>query len=676
MTKSSQHERKRLFGEWLPTPVSGIALRLIVEQMSDLAQGISLAQATLVTEPPLTVDSCLVDHSITWQFPQVVEFRSLSLEQTSETEWIRRYRIEVSADGQRWQVAVPSRLIDGYHKQPCRMQNILEELDSSLLPAGQGTQWVQSMFEDYLLKTIEPLGPESVYPDWLSGEYFLAAAVRPFGFGGVYNSGDAGNFDALITAICSPEMAVEGQRLFPDLIHHFGFMPSVMNPGYKDDRAFGLDISGTTWGPCCYWDIFAWSRDRDYLRWYADACAKWARWWLDNRDRNGDGWIEPGINGCLPASEEFKKEGAAARPQLAALCPEFWDYTGVHDSTMSAFWHMICEIPWDDNPIYVRGRNRGLKMDMDTLSVNIHYIESQLYISLLCGYVAYSYRILGRDDEAEFFAVHALRLKALVRDHCWDEGTGFYHDRDIATGERRTYVKHLGAFVAMLMGLPTQEQARRMVEHLTNPREFWTEYPAPTISRDSPDYSPFGYWSGRAWPPTNFFVLRGLLNYGFFQVADEFLRRWLKQITTCAERPVQYIPFPEYPGQPPHDARYTRVPDVEWIIPENWHPESGAVYGSGGLTWGGLWLPAVIMRNFWPVGEHCALLRPGGHLRLKWGGRWDVIVKDRQAMVNGRSYFLEEDATYLYDERTGAIRPLPPGQAEPALLDGDGNPVL
>lgn len=130
------------------------------------------------------------------------------------------------------------------------------------------------------------------------------------------NSGDAGNFDALIAAILSPEIAVESQRLFPDLIHRFGFMPGNMNPGHKDDRAFALDYSGTTWGPACYWDVFAWSQDMEFLQWFSDACAQWTRWWLNSRDKNGDGWIEPGTNGCKPSTSEFRMDGAKANPEL------------------------------------------------------------------------------------------------------------------------------------------------------------------------------------------------------------------------------------------------------------------------------------------------------------------------------------------------------------------------
>jgi hypothetical protein len=78
------------------------------------------------------------------------------------------------------------------------------------------------------------------------------------------------------------------------------------------------------------------------------------------------------------------------------------------------------------------------------------------------------------------------------------------------------------------------------------------------------------------------------------------------------------------------------------------------------------------MRNFWPVGEHHFLLRPGGHLRLKWGTRWDVVVADDRAIVNGRSIKMTERATYLVDETTGTIRELEAGKADPVIIDNEG----
>lgn len=673
-----------VFGEWLLCPTTGRGLRLIIEEMSEASDSASVGAASVLTNGtesafpsfssggacwPWKADLHDPAPSITWLFPDEVEFSSLKVQQTSDDEWIRRYRVESSSDGIGWQVVVPSRLIDSHHRQPpVSFRNHVRSVESSLLPAGRGTEWTDLFFSDYLLKTVELLGPESDFPDWLTGSCFMAAAVKPFYYGGGYNSGDSGNFDALIAAMYCPEFAIESQKLFPDLISHYGFMPGVMVGRDKGDGCFALDYSGTTWGPCCYWDLFSWSHDREFLGWFADACAQWARWFRDNRDRDGDGWLEPGVNACKPSAPEFREAKTKERPEIAERCPEFWDYTGERATWESAFLLSIYEAPWDDGPVFIRGRNRGLKFDPETCSLTQHYVETQLYISLLNDFVAYAYRTLGRKSEGEPYEAEAKRLRSLVADNCWDDETGFYHDCDGDTGARRTFVKHAGAFVAMLMGIPTLGQAQRMVDHLTNPREFWTNYPVPTISRDSPDYSPNGYWSGRAWPPTNFFVLRALLNYGFFDIADELLDRWMRHMQTCIDRPDQYYHMSSAMWHSTEDVRCTRVPDVKWIVPENWNPETGTVHGSGGLAWGGLWLPAVVMRHFWPVGENHVLLRPGGHFCMSWGDRWDVKIEDERATLNGRSYLLPESTTYLLDTRSDRLQPLEPGSADPVVL--------
>lgn len=672
-----------MFGQWLTGHETGRVLRLVIEEMSEAASAPSAVNALLTTSPQLEPRVSFSSGSprwpwrgeredsepaITWRFASQVDFLSLNVTQTDETEWIRRYRVEVSDDGEQWRVAVPSRVIDAAHRQPCALTNRIHELESSLLPSGRGTHWATSFFEDLVLKAIEPLGPDSPFPDWLSAQYFVATAVRPFYYGGVFNSIDAGNFNALLVSLFAPELALESQKLFPDIIRRYGYMPGVMIPGDKGDGCFSLDYSGNASGPCSFWDLQAWLQDEEFLGWFADANGKWVRWWLENRDRDGDGWLEPGVNSCKPSSPEFRRKKAKEYPVIAKLCPQFWDYVGQQSSHESAFLLSIYEMPWDDGPVFLRGRNVGLRFNPQTCSVNIHFIETQLHVSLIADFVASAYRRCGRAGEADYFSQAADRLRSLVADNCWDEESGFYYDCDCETGSRRTFVKHVGAFDAMLMGIPTMDQAKRMVEHLTSPREFWTDHPVPTVSRDSVDYSPNGYWSGRAWPSTNFVVLRALLNYGFFDEADELLRRWVGHVQTCVERPIQYFRMSEPEWYVEEDVRHTRLLDVRWISPENWNPENGTVHGSGGVVQGGLWLPAVIMRHFWPVGEHSVLLRPGGHFHLRWGDRWEVDVEENRAQVNGRNVRMTDRATYLMDTSTGSIRPLEPGRSEPAVL--------
>ena len=74
------------------------------------------------------------------------------------------------------------------------------------------------------------------------------------------------------------------------------------------------------------------------------------------------------------------------------------------------------------------------------------------------------------------------------------------------------------------------------------------------------------------------------------------------------------------------------------------------------------------MRNFWPVGGDAALVRPGGHLRLIWGDRWEVEVDGSRATINGRHYGMPESATYMINEGTGEAQRLKPGGADPVVL--------
>ena len=674
------------FGEWLTMPVRCNFIRVVIEQMSERSKGAGCASLEVKTQNLVRREIIRSSGNKSWpwraektdsmpwigmHYSMSVEVTSLKIEQVSDTDWVRRYRIEVSNDGKVWSVTVSSRLIDAYHRQPVSFFSGIEVMESKYLPPDHGTNLANKYFYDFFLRTLEPLGMDSGYPDWIQSRFIIGAAAWPTFFNGVYSPGDCGCFNPLIASIYQPEIAIENQKMFPQVIKRFGFMPGVMIRG-KDDSAFWRDYSSMIWGPQCYWDIWSWTRSRELLESFTPAVAKWSRWWLTNRDRNGDGWIEPGLNGCRPSLpgeiEELRKKHNDL--MLLDIVPEAGDYVGIHKS-YPALQLSIWECPWDDAPENAWGRNYGVRFDPETLSVNIHFIESQLYNAVLDAYCARASALTGKNTETSFFRREAQRLAALVRDHCWDEKTGFYYDRDIATGKLRTFVKHAGAFYPMMMGLCTEEQAGRMVEHLTNPDEFWTSYPVPTLSRDSFQYDPDHYWSGRAWPPINFTVLRALLNYGYFEIADELLKRWMASLKLCFDRPKQGV-FTyncDEPSQKVKDQRYAVIPDCEIISPENWNPENAVLRGSPGLTWGGLWLPSLIIRNFWPVGDHEVLLRPGGFLHLKLKDRWTVKIEGCTAEINGRFVRMSEGKTFLLDENTGILRSLPPGKADPCFWD-------
>lgn len=133
---------------------------------------------------------------------------------------------------------------------------------------------------------------------------------------------------------------------------------------------------------------------------------------------------------------------------------------------------------------------------------------------------------IHRSDEAAAYLAHAEALKNKINETFWDEEDGFYYDHSEKTGELNK-VKSIAGFIPLWVGAATPERAERIVkEHLLNPAEFWTTYPVATWSKSEPDYHQEklgneSSWMGSTWIPTNYMVFRGLIRYGYTEIAQE-----------------------------------------------------------------------------------------------------------------------------------------------------------
>jgi putative isomerase len=146
--------------------------------------------------------------------------------------------------------------------------------------------------------------------------------------------------------------------------------------------------------------------------------------------------------------------------------------------------------------------------------------------------------LLGRSSDASALVTKANSIKAAINSLLWDPTDGIYYDRRLDTGQR-SKVKGVSAFTPLWAGIASTAQAQRLVlEHLTDPTEFWDAYGITSLSKDSAAYDQSGAqapdfwcnWNGPTWMSQNYMIFHGLLDYGYDAVAKELATKTLNLV--------------------------------------------------------------------------------------------------------------------------------------------------
>jgi hypothetical protein len=258
-----------------------------------------------------------------------------------------------------------------------------------------------------------------------------------------------------------------------------GFVPNVSNGhGFKS-----LDRSQPPVGSMMVREIYRHHRDRWFVEMLFDDLLAWNRWWPQARPM--DGLLAWGSN-----------------PYKPVLGYE-WETRGVGE-----FYGTGLESGLDNSPMY-----DGLPVDPQTHCACLQDVGlNSLYIRD-CECLADLADVVGRTDEAAELRARAEVFREKMQS-LWSEERGIFLNRRTDTGEFSHRLSPTN-FYPLLAGVPTTDQARRMIEeHFFNPNEFWGEWVLPSISRDDPAFPEQHYWRGRIWAPMNFLVYLGLRRYG------------------------------------------------------------------------------------------------------------------------------------------------------------------
>ena len=181
-----------------------------------------------------------------------------------------------------------------------------------------------------------------------------------------------------------------------------------------------------------------------------------------------------------------------------------------------------------------------------------------------------SYSYAARDTLAEISRIRgdggeihwrtaAAEVAAALREHLWDDARGACYDKD-KYGHVLPVLTH-NNLRCMYWGSFSREMADRFVrEHLTNPAEFWTEMPLPSVAVNDPLFrnAPENNWSGQCQGLTYQRAILALERYGYEKLVTALGKRL---ITAVAEGGCVFTQqFDPFTGAPSRVSAITKAP--------------------------------------------------------------------------------------------------------------------
>ncbi len=215
----------------------------------------------------------------------------------------------------------------------------------------------------------------------------------------------------------------------------------------------------------------------------------------------------------------------------------------------------------DDSPrfdsLYPKGNHIGNMQSVEG-------VEQNVWLSLLHYNLSEMATILGMPDAAKTHSKKAALLEAKIKKIFWNEADGMYYDINTTT-HKQIKVKTAFTFMAMFLKNSHKERVARLVnEHLLNPKEFWLEYPVPSVAFSEPSFTETTMWRGPVWPNINWLICLALEQQGYKDIAKALALKTVKMVG------------PQYLGD-----TCVRGPKFnEWFNPINGQP-----YGNENMSW-------------------------------------------------------------------------------------------
>ncbi|MFZ0391650.1 MAG: trehalase family glycosidase [Calditrichia bacterium] len=279
--------------------------------------------------------------------------------------------------------------------------------------------------------------------------------------------------------------AMNSQRVYMERQWSDGYINYRTGPYLNETIPYNNQLtSSAPWFSWENWELYQIARDTLFLNEAYLSGKKFYHYWLNNRDADNDGLSEWGAHAVL----ESVRDGQVA----------VWDQVG-----------------WPSN--------------FECLDLNAMLVNEARSLARMAGE-------LGLFTEQLYWNQEAENRSQLINQYMWDEQSGFYyhvdrndHDFSFSSPDDLKRRELIG-FLPLWAGIATPQQAAQLLQHLSDPAQFWRDYGIPSLAADDGYYNPMGYWNGPVWVEWQYLIFRGLLRYGFVNEAQQLMEKVLSNV--------------------------------------------------------------------------------------------------------------------------------------------------
>lgn len=126
--------------------------------------------------------------------------------------------------------------------------------------------------------------------------------------------------------------------------------------------------------------------------------------------------------------------------------------------------------------------------------------------------------ILDLEEDKKYFLEQADLVAEAMRKFMMEDGICW---STYGTDYKKIKVKTWAIFAPLFARIYTKDEVESLIKILVDKDKFNTKFLVPTVSLDESSYNPGGFWRGPVWISVNWFIYKGLLNYGYVDLAKK-----------------------------------------------------------------------------------------------------------------------------------------------------------